>query len=136
MVNYRIDSAMEDFVDDLVHHFKNYSESWNAQKEFYEDTPAGRDRAFGDQYFDWRDQLVIYTSDVLDVLEEHGTAILVLLTYDWNPNEGFLNGDSNTSERLTRYLDSAIDTLYGDNIKGFCDKLKTVFFREEEDDEN
>lgn len=63
-------------------------------------------------------------------------AVLVLLTYDWNPNEGFLLGDQNTSERLTRYLDSAIDTLYGSNIHGFRDKLHNIFFREEDNDDD
>lgn len=136
MTYYRIDHAIEEFANDLADRFKNEAESWNTQKEFYEDTPAGKEKAFDDQYYDWRDRLVIYTSDVLDLVENHSVAILVLLTYDWNPNEGFLLGDKNTSERLTRYLDSAIDNLYGSNIQGFCDKLKAVFFREEDNNEN
>lgn len=136
MADIRIDHAIEEFANDLIDRFKNEAESWNTQKEFYEDTPAEKEKAFDDQYYDWRDQLVIYTSDVLDLVEDHGVAILVLLTYDWNPNEGFLLGDQNTSERLTRYLDSAIDTLYGSNIHGFRDKLHNIFFREDDDDEN
>ena len=136
MTYYRIDHAIKEFANDLADHFKNEAESWNTQKEFYEDTPAGKEKAFDDQYYDWRDRLVIYTGDVLDLVEGHGVAVLVLLTYDWNPNEGFLLGDQNTSERRTRYLDSAIDNLYGSNIQGFCDKLKAVFFREEDTNEN
>lgn len=136
MTYYRIDHAIKEFANDLADHFKNEAESWNTQKEFYEDTPAGKEKAFDDQYYDWRDRLVIYTGDVLDLAEGHGVAVLVLLTYDWNPNEGFLLGDQNTSERLTRYLDSAIDTLYGSNIHGFRDKLHNIFFREEDNDDD
>lgn len=136
MADNRINHTIEEFANDLIDRFKNEAESWKTQKEFYEDTPAEKEKAFDDQYYDWRDRLVIYTSDVLDLVEDHGVAILVLLTYDRNPNEGFLLGDQNTSERLTRYLDSAIDTLYGSNIHGFRDKLHNIFFREDDDDEN
>lgn len=44
MTYYRIDHAIKEFANDLADHFKNEAESWNTQKEFYEDTPAGKEK--------------------------------------------------------------------------------------------
>ena len=124
----KISSNVDEFVSDLVDRFEADSENWNTQKEFYPDNADGRYTAFSGQYYGWRDSLTIYTSDVFDMVDAHGAAILILLSSVQNPNENLPQDVPDESGRLTYYLNLAIDILFENNISGFYDKLKAVFF--------